>query len=206
MGLKTLQLPDMKGISSKLEAQAILGKGEGKKEAIRPDFNKSIFIDFAGAKLTSDAGFLLMREFDQGFGIIDSGCSRLMDKRRVSHKKHTYGQMIRQRVYPIGAGYEDGNDADFLGIDPALRLALDAMITRSTDVLLKWRNKRRLILDVDSTVWKPYQQCFERFYALFLPSNHGKDLENREKGVRNLFPRRLPHNLGLGGDSQGRGT
>ena len=32
--------------------------------------------------------------------------------------------MIRQRIYQIGAGYEDCNDADFLRKDPALRLAL----------------------------------------------------------------------------------
>ncbi len=55
----------------------MLGNGEAKKEAIRPDFNKSIFIDFAGAKITSDAGFLLMREVDQRFGIIESGCNHL---------------------------------------------------------------------------------------------------------------------------------
>lgn len=159
----------------------MLGNGEAKKEAIRPDFNKSIFIDFAGAKITSDAGFLLMREVDQRFGIIDSGCRDLLDERSVSHKKHTYEQMIRQRIYQIAAGYEDCNDADFLRVDPALRLALDkgkqfgasqsvmsrlendilgtsagqdaldAMITRSTDVLLKRKNKKKLILDVDST-------------------------------------------------------
>jgi len=159
----------------------MLGNGEAKKEAIRPDFNKSIFIDFAGAKITSDAGFLLMREVDQRFAIIESGCNHLVDERSASHKKHTYEQMIRQRVYQIAAGYEDCNDADLLRVDPALRLALDkgkqfgasqsvmsrlendilgtsagqdaldAMITRSTDVLLKRKNKRRLIMDVDST-------------------------------------------------------
>jgi hypothetical protein len=32
-------------------------------------------------------------------------------------------EMIRQRVYQIAAGYEDCIDADFLRIDPALRLA-----------------------------------------------------------------------------------
>jgi hypothetical protein len=32
--------------------------------------------------------------------------------------------MVRQRVYQMAAGYEDCNDADFLRIDPALRLAL----------------------------------------------------------------------------------
>jgi hypothetical protein len=159
----------------------MLGIGERQKEAIRADFNKSIFIDFAGAKITSDAGFLLMREVDQRFGIIESGCNQLVDERSTSHKRHTYEQMIRQRVYQIAAGYEDCNDADHLRIDPALRLALDkghqfgasqsvmsrlendilgtapgqealdAMITRSTDALLKRKNKKRLILDVDST-------------------------------------------------------
>ena len=84
----------------------MLGNGEAKKEAIRPDFNKSIFIDFAGAKITSDAGFFLMREVDQRFAIIEGGCNHLEDERSASHKKHTYEQMIRQRVYQIAAGYE----------------------------------------------------------------------------------------------------
>ena len=87
-------------------------------------------------------------------------------------------QMIRQRIYQIGAGYEDCNDADFLRKDPALRLALgkdhqagagqsrlendilgneagmlalEAALTRSTDTLLKRKNKKRLFIDLDST-------------------------------------------------------
>ena len=145
----------------------MLVNGETEKEVIRPDFNKSIFIDFAGAKITSDAGFLLMREIDQRFGIIERGCRRLVDKRSTSHKKHTFEQMVRQRVYQIAAGYEDCNDADHLKGDPAMRLALDkghhsgtgqsvmsrleneilgtatgqdaldAIITKTTDVMLK---------------------------------------------------------------------
>ncbi len=43
----------------------MLGNGERQKEAIRPYFNRSIFIDFAGAKITSYTGFLLMREVDE---------------------------------------------------------------------------------------------------------------------------------------------
>ena len=157
----------------------MLRNGEAQKGAIRPDFNRSIFIDFAGAKITSDAGFLLMREVDQRFGIIESGCSPLVDDRSASHKKHTFEQMIRQRVYQIAAGYEDCNDADYLRIDPAMRLALDkghqfgasqsvmsrlendilgtiagrealdTMITRSTDALLKKKNKKHFFLTID---------------------------------------------------------
>ena len=76
------------------EVEAMLGIGEAQKEAIRPDFNRSIFIDFAGAKITSDAVFLLMREVDQRFGIIESGCRQLVDNRSASHKKHSFEQMI----------------------------------------------------------------------------------------------------------------
>jgi hypothetical protein len=53
-----------------VEVRSMFRIGEGSEEAIRPDFNQSIFIDFAGAKITSDAGFLLMREVDQRFALM----------------------------------------------------------------------------------------------------------------------------------------
>jgi len=71
----------------------MLGIGERQREAIRPDFNRSIFIDFASAKITSDAGFLLIREVDQRFGTIESGCNYLVDERAATHKRHTFKQM-----------------------------------------------------------------------------------------------------------------
>jgi hypothetical protein len=86
----------------------MLGNGEAQKEAIRPDFNRSIFIDFSGVKITSDAGFLLMREVDQRFSIIESGRSQLVDNRSASHKKHTFEQMIRQRVYQMASAFPLG--------------------------------------------------------------------------------------------------
>ncbi len=159
----------------------MLDSGESQKEAIRPDFNRSIMMDFQGAKITSDVGFLLLREIDERFGIICPMNDCLEDVGSSTHTKHSFVQMIRQRVYQIAAGYEDCNDADFLRIDPALRLAiskehkfgasqsmlsrlendvlgnesglktLDDALLRSTDALLKKKDKRRLIIDVDST-------------------------------------------------------
>ncbi len=41
--------------------------GDRQREVIRPEFDLSISIDFQGAKITSDTGFLLMREIDQRF-------------------------------------------------------------------------------------------------------------------------------------------
>ncbi|MGD0399064.1 MAG: hypothetical protein ABSC04_09135 [Syntrophobacteraceae bacterium] len=41
--------------------------GDKKRGTIRPDFDRSISIDFQGAKITTYAGFLLIREIDQRF-------------------------------------------------------------------------------------------------------------------------------------------
>ncbi|MBW1707614.1 MAG: IS1380 family transposase [Deltaproteobacteria bacterium] len=155
--------------------------GERKKETLRPDFNRRIKLNFQGAKLSSDTGFLLLREIDERFGIIDEIAEGLLDSRSPGHTRHSIVQMIRQRVYQMAAGYEDCNDADFLRVDPALRLsldkggdfgasqsmlsrlendilgnaeglkALDAAVIRSADALIKKKWKYRFILDVDST-------------------------------------------------------
>jgi len=157
------------------------GSGEKERETIRPEFDRSITIDFQGAKITSDTGFLLLREIDERFGILAPIERELEDTRSWVHLSHTQLQMVRQRVYQIAAGYEDCNDADFLRIDPALRLAigkgdkdgasqsrlstlenevlgteaglqaLENSLTRSNDALMRRKKKQRLILDVDST-------------------------------------------------------
>jgi hypothetical protein len=159
----------------------MLASGESRKEVVRPNFNRAIRINFQGAQITSDTGFLLLREIDDHFRIIAPMEECLEDLRSSIHTKHSLIQMVQQRVYQIAAGYEDCNNADFLRIDPALRLALgkdhqagasqsmlsrlendvlgnafglealDAALTRSTDALLRRKNKRRLIIDVDST-------------------------------------------------------
>jgi hypothetical protein len=159
----------------------MVGSGEKERETIRPEFDRSIMIDFQGAKITSDTGFLLLRAIDERFGILGPIESELEDARSWVHSRHSLLQMIRQRIYQMAAGYEDCNDADFLRIDPALRLAigkgdeagagqarmsrlenevlgteagltaLEDGLTRSNDALMKRKNKQRLIVDVDST-------------------------------------------------------
>jgi hypothetical protein len=94
---------------------------------IRPDFNKAIMIDFHGAKISSDTGFILLREIDERFRIIDPMGDCLEDLRSPAHTKHSFGHMVRQRVYQIAADYEDCNDAESLRIDPALRLAIGGL-------------------------------------------------------------------------------
>jgi hypothetical protein len=73
--------------------------GEAEKGAIRPEFNRSVMIDFQVAKITSDAGVLMLREVDERFGIIGPMGEGIADSRSACHTRHTIVQMILQRVY-----------------------------------------------------------------------------------------------------------
>jgi hypothetical protein len=82
----------------------MLDCGESQKEVIRPDFNRAIMIDFQGARITSGVGFLLIREIDERFRIIDPMKECLEDLRSPTHTRHSLVQMVRQRLYQIAAG------------------------------------------------------------------------------------------------------
>ncbi|SPJ14267.1 hypothetical protein SBDP2_1500004 [Syntrophobacter sp. SbD2] len=81
--------------------------GDKQTGTIRLDFDRSISVDFQGAKITSDTGFLLMREIDQRFNILSGVTSQIDDPRSVPHTDHSLLQLLRQRVYQVAAGYED---------------------------------------------------------------------------------------------------
>jgi len=67
----------------------VLGSGETQKEAIRPDFNRAIMIDFQGATISSDTGFILLREVDERFRIIGPMKDCLEDSRLPSHTRQS---------------------------------------------------------------------------------------------------------------------
>ncbi len=159
----------------------MIHSGEERTNGIRCRFNPSIGINFHGVKISSDTGILLLREIDERFGITSALEEILQDSRNVSETQHSCTDLLRQRVYQIAAGYEDCNDANELRKDPALCLALgknnayaasqsllsrfenkilgnrhglqalDGVLERSIDPLLKREGKARLILDLDSS-------------------------------------------------------
>ena len=98
--------------------------GVSQKEFLRPGSDRSVMIVFQGAKLSSDTGFLLMRELDQRHNVIAPIADPLENNRSLAHTKHPQVQMIRQRVYKMAASYEDSNDTYFIRVDPTQRLAL----------------------------------------------------------------------------------
>ena len=55
--------------------------GEGRKEALRVDFDRSVKVEFHGANVTSDAGLLAFRELDEALGLTDRVADVLVDPR-----------------------------------------------------------------------------------------------------------------------------
>jgi hypothetical protein len=85
-------------------------------------FQPKLVVDFAGGTLTTDAGLLLVREFDQQLRLSTDVVERITDTRDPRYVTHELDTLVRQRLYQIAAGYEDVNDADRLRHDPTFQV------------------------------------------------------------------------------------
>jgi Transposase DDE domain group 1 len=82
--------------------------------------NREVVAQFDGGDITTDAGGLLLREVEQRTGIIRQFAACFRDYRDPRFIEFTVEELVAQRVYGIGLGYEDLNDHDRLRSDPAL--------------------------------------------------------------------------------------
>jgi hypothetical protein len=96
-------------------------KGEARFDALRPDFDRCLKLEFHDLSVTSDAGLLTDREFDDSLGLMAVAGQHLVDSRRGRNGRHDFVVMLRQSVSGRLAGYDDANDADRLARDPFLR-------------------------------------------------------------------------------------
>src|ERR671912_2089665 len=84
-------------------------------------FDRRVKLEFHGSKITSDGGLLACRELDGVLGLSETAGAVLTDTRTGANGCHTLVGQFRQSVFGRLAGYEDGNDADRLAYDPAMR-------------------------------------------------------------------------------------
>jgi hypothetical protein len=104
---------------------------------------KAIYVDFCGGQISSDAGLLPLRAFDQRHGLTLSLAERVSDPREDERVRHSVLSLFRQRIYQIIAGYEDANDADLLRHDPAFQILADQPLGEalgSQPTLSRWEN------------------------------------------------------------------
>jgi hypothetical protein len=88
-------------------------------------FGTPLVIEVSPGQLTSDAGLLPVRQFDERIGLTQAFADALDDPRVPALVEHALVEMVRARVYGILAGYEDQNDHDALRSDPAFKLIAD---------------------------------------------------------------------------------
>ena len=95
--------------------------GESKQECLRVDFDRRLKLEFHGSKITTDAGLLAYRELDDALGLTEVAGSLFQDSRTGKNGRHGMVGQFRQSVFGRLGGYDDVNDADRLGRDPAMR-------------------------------------------------------------------------------------
>ena len=95
--------------------------GESETGVLRLDFDRRLKLEFHGSKVTSDAGLLPFRELDDVLGLTEVAGDRLVDPRTGKNGQHGMSGLFRQSTFGRLGGYEDVNDAERLGHDPAMR-------------------------------------------------------------------------------------
>jgi len=157
-------------------------------------FQPKITAAFDGGEITTDAGLLLVREFDDRLGLTAALRTAVPDPRDRRYVTHDVLTLLRQRIYQIAVGYEDANDATYLRHDPTLQavtarlgtpLASQPTLSRLENaapwdtirrlgrVLRQWFTRHavardqppvELILDVDSTDDPTHGQQYLSFF------------------------------------------
>ena len=96
--------------------------GDGEKAPLRLQFNPKVRLEFHGSTITSAAGLLAFREFDDALGLTEIAEDYLQESRTGRNILHHLVPLLRQSIYSRLAGYDDTNDAVRLAQDPAMRV------------------------------------------------------------------------------------
>lgn len=104
---------------------------------------RAIRADFSGGRLTTDAGLLPLRAFDERQRYTSGLAACFADRRAAERIEHPVLELLRYRLYAIVAGYEDCNDASLLRNDPMFQMIADRdweQALGSQPTLSRWEN------------------------------------------------------------------
>jgi hypothetical protein len=85
---------------------------------------KALIANFEGGELTTDAGLLLVRQYEHRRNLIGALSKAIEDPRDPRFIRHTQEELLRQRIFQIVAGYEDCNDASRLRRDGLFKVVV----------------------------------------------------------------------------------
>jgi hypothetical protein len=95
--------------------------GESINAGLKLHFDGHLGLEFIGARVTTDAGLLAVRELDAMMGLTDMAGDFICEARTGRNVQHELAGLLKQSVYARLAGYEDVNDQEALTRDPAMR-------------------------------------------------------------------------------------
>ena len=81
--------------------------------------------EFDGGAMSSDVGPLIRRGVDPQIGLTTRLAEAIDDQRHPADITPPRRALIAQRIFQIGGGYKDGNDANAQRTDPLFKLGLD---------------------------------------------------------------------------------
>ena len=89
--------------------------------------SRPVQVEVSAAPLSSDAGLLPVRQFDEQIRLTEQIAAAIEDQRHPTFTEQSVLAMVRQRIFGILADYEDQNDHDTLRSDPVFKLIADRL-------------------------------------------------------------------------------
>ena len=162
------------------------------------NFNRKIKINFQGGNLTSDAGLLLYKEFDEKIGFSNTIKENLyIEDSSARSRTHKNEDIAVQRIYQRIAGYTADDDADELRNDPTFTYIINKKALASQPTLSRYNQRptvetlksvqfinerlqdniykikppEHIIFDIDSTNFQTYGDQYGSDYNSHYASN-----------------------------------
>ena len=106
---------------------------------------KKLSAAFAGGRLTSDGGVMLLSLAERRIGLAQKLAAQIADARDPTRVIHPLPDILRARILAIACGYEDADDLDHLRSDPGLKLACGRLPDSGRDLcsqptVSRWEN------------------------------------------------------------------
>ncbi len=98
--------------------------GEVQPNLFEPAFNRSVKVQAADHRITSNAGVMLLREADERLNLCDGIAQNIQDPRRPDRIRYRIDELLRERLFAMAIGYSAQDDVDRLAHDPAFRAAV----------------------------------------------------------------------------------
>jgi len=85
---------------------------------------KPVAVQLDQAHSSSDGGAVLLKGVDRRLGLTEVLAASLRDAREPGKIRHTFSELLQQRIFAIALGYPDANDARELAVDPVHKLVV----------------------------------------------------------------------------------